>query len=208
MRRVVVGGDLVGETPLGKAVTAVMALPAAKQLPPGVEIKQFGDAEIMKEVFESFGQAMGAGLMMVYAVLVLLFGSFLQPITILFSLPLSIGGAIVALAITGKPISLPVVIGMLMLMGIVTKNAIMLVDFAVEEIAPWHVAQRGHRRCRPQARPADRHDHHRHGRRHAAVRVGARQRRRVPRADGDRRDRRPDRRRRCCRCCSCPPSSP
>src|SRR5262249_41405483 len=60
--------------------------------------------------------------------------SFLQPITILFSLPLSIGGAIVALAVTGRPISLPVVIGILMLMGIVTKNAIMLVDFAVERM--------------------------------------------------------------------------
>jgi multidrug efflux pump subunit AcrB len=70
---------------------------------------------------------------MVYAVLVLLFGSFLHPVTILFSLPLSIGGAIVALAITANPISLPVVIGILMLMGIVTKNAIMLVDFAIEE---------------------------------------------------------------------------
>ena len=78
---------------------------------------------------------MGAGIMMVYSVLVLLFGSFLQPITILFSLPLSIGGAIFALLITGKPFSLPVVIGVLMLMGIVTKNAIMLVDFAIEEIA-------------------------------------------------------------------------
>jgi len=65
---------------------------------------------------------------------VLLFASFLQPITILFSLPLSIGGAITALAMTGNAISLPVVIGVLMLMGIVTKNAIMLVDFAVEEI--------------------------------------------------------------------------
>ena len=72
-----------------------MALPAAKALPAGVEIKQFGDAEIMGEVFESFAKAMGAGIMMVYAVLVLLFGSFLQPVTILFSLPLSIGGAIV-----------------------------------------------------------------------------------------------------------------
>ena len=133
-RRVLIGADLVGTTPLGKALEAVMALPAAKSLPPGVELRQFGDAEIMTEVFEGFAKAMGAGIMMVYAVLVLLFGSFLQPITILFSLPLSIGGAIVALAISGMPISLPVVIGILMLMGIVTKNAIMLVDFAVEEV--------------------------------------------------------------------------
>jgi multidrug efflux pump subunit AcrB len=71
---------------------------------------------------------------MVYAVLVLLFGTFLQPITILFSLPLSIGGAIGALLITGKQLTTPVWIGILMLMGIVTKNAIMLVEFAIESI--------------------------------------------------------------------------
>lgn len=132
-RRILIGADLVGTTPLGNALNEVLALPAARNLPDGVAVKQFGDAEIMAEVFEGFARAMGAGLMMVYAVLVLLFSSFLQPITILFSLPLSIGGAIVALAITGNPISLPVVIGILMLMGIVTKNAIMLVDFAVEQ---------------------------------------------------------------------------
>ncbi|WP_072396478.1 efflux RND transporter permease subunit [Hyphomicrobium sp. CS1GBMeth3] len=153
-RRIVLGADLVTGTPLGDAVNAVLALPATKDLPPGVEIKQFGDAEIMAEVFESFGQAMGAGLMMVYAVLVLLFSSFLQPITILFSLPLSIGGAIAALALTGNSISLPVVIGILMLMGIVTKNAIMLVDFAVEEIRRGvpraeAIVDAGRKRARP-----------------------------------------------------------
>lgn len=132
-RRILIGADLVGNTPLGDAVNAILALPAAQNLPEGVVVKQFGDAEIMVEVFEGFAKAMGAGLMMVYAVLVLLFSSFLQPVTILFSLPLSIGGAIVALALTGNPISLPVVIGILMLMGIVTKNAIMLVDFAIEQ---------------------------------------------------------------------------
>ena len=154
MRRVLIGADLVGKTPLGNAVDAVMAQPAAKNLPAGVEIRQFGDAEIMGEVFESFAKAMGAGIMMVYAVLVLLFGSFLQPVTILFSLPLSIGGAIVALAITSQPISLPVVIGILMLMGIVTKNAIMLVDFAVEEMHKGvprteAIVDAGRKRARP-----------------------------------------------------------
>ncbi|MBU1210290.1 MAG: efflux RND transporter permease subunit [Alphaproteobacteria bacterium] len=153
-RRILIGADLVGESPLGDAVNAILALPAAKNLPDGVEVKQFGDAEIMVEVFEGFATAMGAGLMMVYAVLVLLFASFLQPITILFSLPLSIGGAIVALALTGNPISLPVVIGILMLMGIVTKNAIMLVDFAVEEVkrgVPRNAAiiDAGRKRARP-----------------------------------------------------------
>ncbi len=148
------GADLVGDAALGTALKAVKALPAATNVPAGVEVREFGSAEIMAEIFTSFGQAMGAGLMMVYAVLVLLFASFLQPITILFSLPLSIGGAIAALAITAKPISLPVVIGILMLMGIVTKNAIMLVDFAVEEMARGvpridAIVDAGKKRARP-----------------------------------------------------------
>jgi len=153
-RRVVIGADLVGTDALGEAMNAVLALPAASNLPAGVELKQFGEAEIMTEVFASFAKAMAAGLMMVYAVLVLLFASFLQPLTILFSLPLSIGGAIIALLITAKPISLPVVIGILMLMGIVTKNAIMLVDFAIERIADGipkaaAIVDAGRKRARP-----------------------------------------------------------
>ncbi len=153
-RRVVLGADLIGTTPLGEALDAMMALPAVQALPKDVALKQFGDAEIMGEVFESFGKAMAAGLMMVYAVLVLLFSSFLQPITILFSLPLSIGGAIVALIVTQSSMSLPVVIGILMLMGIVTKNAIMLVDFAIEEMARGvpkaaAIVDAGRKRARP-----------------------------------------------------------
>ena len=153
-RRVLVGADLVGSAPLGKAVDQMLQLPAARSLPPGVEVKQFGDAEIMGEVFAGFAAAMSAGIMMVYAVLVLLFGSFLQPITILFSLPLSIGGAIVALAVAGQSISLPVVIGILMLMGIVTKNAIMLVDFAIESMhrgtpRTEAIVDAGRKRARP-----------------------------------------------------------
>jgi multidrug efflux pump subunit AcrB len=153
-RRILIGADLVGETPLGDAIGRFMQLPAAENLPAGIVIRQFGDAEVMVEVFESFGKAMTAGIMMVYAILVLLFASFLQPITILFSLPLSIGGAIVALAVTGMPISLPVVIGILMLMGIVTKNAILLVDFAIEEMRRGvamteAIVDAGRKRARP-----------------------------------------------------------
>ena len=97
---------------------------------------------------------MGAGVMMVLGVLILLFANFFQPFTILLSLPLSIGGAILALVVTQKAISLPVVIGFLMLMGIVTKNAIMLVDFAVEEIAKGvernaAIVDAGRKRARP-----------------------------------------------------------
>jgi multidrug efflux pump subunit AcrB len=153
-RRVTIEGDLRGDSPLGAAVAAIHALPTAETLPPGVEIRETGDVEIMSEVFASFAAAMGAGLMMVYGLLVLLFGSFLQPITILISLPLSIGGAIIALFITHKAISMPVVIGILMLMGIVTKNAIMLVDFAVEEIGRGTprlqaLVEAGRKRARP-----------------------------------------------------------
>ena len=153
-RRVTIEGDLSGDAPLGQAVAAIRALPTARNLPGGVEIREVGDVEIMSEVFASFAAAMGAGLMIVYGLLVLLFGSFLQPITILVSLPLSIGGTIVALLITHKAMSMPVVIGILMLMGIVTKNAIMLVDFAVEEIGRGTprldaLVEAGRKRARP-----------------------------------------------------------
>ncbi len=134
-RRVAVEADLATTDALGEALAAVYALPAAKNLPPGISFAESGDAEVMGEVFQGFAQAMGAGLMMVLAVLILLFGSVLQPITILLSLPLSIGGVIGGLLIMNYANSMPVVIGILMLMGIVTKNAIMLVDFAVERIA-------------------------------------------------------------------------
>ncbi len=153
-RQVTLSADLVGDAPLGEAVTAVEELPAAQALPKGIELRQFGDAEIMAEVFESFAIAMALGLMLVFSVLVLLFTSFLQPVTILFSLPLSIGGAIIALLISQMPISLPVVIGILMLMGIVTKNAIMLVDFALEQIGRGlprseAIVDAGRKRARP-----------------------------------------------------------
>ncbi len=153
-RRVTIEGDLAGQTALGQALDAIHALPTAKTLPQGVELRQSGDVEVMGQIFESFAAAMGAGLMMVYGVLILLFASFVQPITILFSLPLSIGGAIIALLITGKSISMPVVIGILMLMGIVTKNAIMLVDFAVEEMGRGTarleaLVEAGRKRARP-----------------------------------------------------------
>jgi len=134
-RRVAIEADLVGSTPLGEAIEQVMALPSARNLPAGVTIARFGDLEIMEEVFSSFSRAIAAGVLMVIAVLVLLFANAMQPITIIFSMPLSIGGAFLALLLTGNAINLSVIIGFLMLMGIVTKNAILLVDFAIAEMA-------------------------------------------------------------------------
>ena len=133
-RQATVAADLVGTAALGDATKKIYELPVMKSLPKGVTVNPSGDAESLNELSAGFATAITAGLMMVYAVLVLLFGTFLQPITILFSLPLSIGGAIVALLVTGKQLTTPVWIGILMLMGIVTKNAIMLVEFAVESM--------------------------------------------------------------------------
>jgi multidrug efflux pump subunit AcrB len=131
-REGVVAADLVGGGALSVATKAVKDLVVMKQLPPGVTVSDGGDAELQAELFSGFGAAMRNGLMMVYIVLAVLFASLLHPLTVIFSLPLSIAGAVVALLLTSLPITTPVVIGILMLMGIVTKNAIMLVDFAVE----------------------------------------------------------------------------
>ena len=125
-----------------------------QHLPAGVTVKKSAVTEAMDDLSSGFAQAMRDGLILVYVVLVLLFASFLQPITILFSLPLSIGGAILALLVTGRPLSLPVIIGILMLMGIVTKNAIMIVDFSNRAMASGMartkaVVEAGKKRARP-----------------------------------------------------------
>ncbi|GAC1328985.1 MAG: efflux RND transporter permease subunit [Beijerinckiaceae bacterium] len=131
-RQATIQADLVGSSALSDVFAAIDALPLMKNKPPAITVKQAGDAETMQELFDGFATAMRDGLLMVVTVLILLFGSFLQPITILLTLPLSLGGAILGLLLTDKPISMPVVIGFMMLMGIVTKNSIMLVDFIIE----------------------------------------------------------------------------
>jgi multidrug efflux pump subunit AcrB len=133
-RQATVAADLAGLSARSEATKAIADLPVMKSLPKGVTVSEGGDAESQKELADGFTTTMATGLMMVYAVLVLLFGTFLQPLTILFSLPLSIGGAVGALLLSGKQLTIPVYIGILMLMGIVTKNAIMLVEFAIEAI--------------------------------------------------------------------------
>src|SRR5215469_10358462 len=153
-RQATVAADLVGTAALGDATKRIYDLPVMKTLPKGVRVSPSGDAESLNELQGGFVTAITGGLMMVYAVLVLLFGTFLQPITILFSLPLSIGGAIGALLLTGKQLTTPVWIGILMLMGIVTKNAIMLVEFAIEAIREGKSRQEamidaGMKRARP-----------------------------------------------------------
>ncbi len=149
-----VEADLTDGAALGDVEKTLDALPIMKHMPPGVRAHKSVTAEAMQDLSSGFAEAMRNGLIMVYVVLMLLFARVLQPITILFSLPLSIGGAIVALLITGRPLSLPVIIGILMLMGIVTKNAIMLVDFATRAMARGMprtaaIAEAGTKRARP-----------------------------------------------------------
>jgi multidrug efflux pump subunit AcrB len=121
----------LGKRSLGEVNAEARALPSMKSLPPSVKIAELGDTQEMAALFASFGIAMLIGVLCIYCVLVLLFKDFMQPMTILAALPLSIGGAFVALLITGRALSMPSMIGLIMLMGIVTKNSILLVDYAI-----------------------------------------------------------------------------
>jgi multidrug efflux pump subunit AcrB len=117
--------------PLGDVASTVQQLPSIRNLPPGVKVVEVGDAEVMGELFASFGLAMLTGVLCIYIVLVLLFKDFLHPVTILAALPLSLGGAFVGLLLAQKSFSMPSLIGLIMLMGIATKNSILLVEYAI-----------------------------------------------------------------------------
>jgi len=117
--------------PLGEVEKQVQALPSLQALPPGVTQTTVGDAEAMGELFASFGLAMATGVLCIYIVLVLLFHDFVQPVTILSALVLSIPGALLALFITRTALSMPSMIGLIMLMGIAAKNSILLIEYAV-----------------------------------------------------------------------------
>ena len=116
---------------LGDLVQAVKSVPAMQKLPPSITIIDQGQAENMAELFSGFVIAMSVGVVCILGVLILLFGRILQPFTILMALPLSIGGAFVGLVITNSSLSMPSMIGFIMLMGIATKNSILLVDYAL-----------------------------------------------------------------------------
>ena len=126
-RQVAVEANLQGAS-LGEALAAVKALPVMNPLPPEVEEQASGDAEIMMDIFGRFLGALSLAVMFIYAVLVLLYNNFLYPLAILVALPLSVGGALLGLMVAQKELGLFALIGIVMLMGLVTKNAILLVD--------------------------------------------------------------------------------
>lgn len=153
-RRATIGANLPVGVALGEASARFNEIVATVELPPSVRVSESGDAEVQQELMASFGNAMILGLMLVLTVLILLFKSVIQPFTILFSLPLAIGGVATALILTSSAVSMPVLIGILMLMGIVTKNAILLIDFAIEMRAQGMdrfaaIIEAGHKRARP-----------------------------------------------------------
>ena len=145
----------LNQQPLGAVKAAALALTSLQSLPPGVIQTEIGDAEAMEELFSSFGLAMLTGVLCIYIVLVLLFKDFVQPVTILGALVLSIPGAFLALFVTHTAISMPSMIGLIMLMGIATKNSILLVDYIViarrdHGLDRWHaVLDACHKRAQP-----------------------------------------------------------
>jgi multidrug efflux pump subunit AcrB len=130
MRNVNIEVELNGQE-LGEVERAALALPSLRNLPPGVVQTTIGDAEAMSELASGFALAMLTGVLCIYMVLVLLLKDFAQPMTILTALVLSVPGAALALFVTGASLSMPSMIGVIMLMGIVTKNSILLVDYII-----------------------------------------------------------------------------
>ncbi|PHM10488.1 efflux RND transporter permease subunit [Nostoc sp. 'Peltigera malacea cyanobiont' DB3992] len=129
-RQVAVEANLQGLS-LGEAVETINKLPAMQNLPPGVVQQPSGSAKIMQEIFGRFGGALGLGLMCIYAILVLLYNNFLHPLSIMAALPFCLGGALVALMVAQKPLGIYALIGIVLLLGIVTKNSILLVDYTI-----------------------------------------------------------------------------
>ena len=149
----------LNQQPLGEVEKLALALPSLKNLPPGILQTTVGDAEAMGELFASFGLAMLTGVLCIYVVLVLLFKDFVQPVTILAALVLSVPGAFLALFVTQSALSMPSMIGLIMLMGIATKNSILLIDYVVlarrgiggkPGLDRWHALLDA---CRKRARP-------------------------------------------------------
>lgn len=154
VRRIVIGADLASGAISGDAMAAIYALPAMKNLPAGVREVKFGENEIFAEMIRNFMMAVGAGILMVFAVLVLLYRRILPPFVNMTSLLLAPLGGVLFLHLFGIPVSMPVYIGLLMLFGIVAKNSILLIDFALEEMRMGKdrisaMLEAGHKRAQP-----------------------------------------------------------
>ncbi len=153
-RQATIGADIMPGTELGTASARIVEVAKTLNFPAAVKIQESGDAEIQGDINREFVKAASLGIVLMLGVLILLLGNVFQPFAILLSLPLSIGGVVIALLATDRAFSMPVIIGMLMLIGIVAKNGIMLVDFAVERVKHGKgrleaIVDAGRKRARP-----------------------------------------------------------
>jgi multidrug efflux pump subunit AcrB len=152
--RIFIGADLSPNVTKGSAQKKIDALPIMKKLPSGVSNAPFGEDQWQQEMILNFGIALVSGTLLVFAVLVLLYKRFMSPLVNMGSLLLAPLGGLIALQIVGQPVSMPVFIGILMLFGIVAKNSILLVDFAIEEMHRGAnkfdaIMEAGHKRAQP-----------------------------------------------------------
>lgn len=153
-QRVFVGADLPPGVVKGDAMTAIGKLPIMQNLPQGVSNTAAGEDKFQAEMMASFAVALAAGILLVFSVLVLLYHRFISPLVNMGSLFLAPLGGLLAVGLTGQALSMPVFIGILMLFGIVAKNSILLIDFALEEMAAGKtkleaITEAGHKRAQP-----------------------------------------------------------
>jgi multidrug efflux pump subunit AcrB len=152
--RIFIGADFAPGIVSSDADKKIDNLPVMKNLPTGVSRAPFGSQEWEQEMQRDFLVALVSGTLLVFAVLVLLYHRFMSPLVNMGSLLLAPLGGLIALALVGQPISMPVFIGVLMLFGIVAKNSILLIDFAIEEMARGvpkfqAIMEAGHKRAQP-----------------------------------------------------------
>ena len=152
--RIVVGADLAEGFVKGEGLKVALGLPTLRNLPAGVERVEFGESKMQAELVTQFTIAVVSGILLVFAVLVLLYKRIMPPFVNMGSLLLAPLGGALALHLTGQVISMPVLIGLLMLLGIVAKNSILLVDFAIEEMNKGvdkvtAIIDAGHKRAQP-----------------------------------------------------------
>ncbi|MXO48069.1 AcrB/AcrD/AcrF family protein [Erythrobacter vulgaris] len=153
-RRVFIGADLASDVLRGNAMEQVDALPTLANLPQGVIRDQVGEDEMQQELMANFSVALLAGILLVFAVLVLLYKRLMSPLVNMTSLALAPLGGIFLVWIVGQPLSMPVLIGVLLLLGIVSKNSILLIDFAIEAMDAGQskmeaIIDAGHKRAQP-----------------------------------------------------------
>jgi multidrug efflux pump subunit AcrB len=153
-RRIFIGADLAPGVVKSDAMKAINALPTMQHLPNGVSNTAFGQDRWQNELLQNISIAVPAGILLVFSVLVLLYHRIISPLVNMSSLFLAPCGGFLALFLTGTPLSMPVFIGVLMLFGIVAKNSILLIDFAIEEMKTGSgkfdaIIEAGHKRAQP-----------------------------------------------------------